>query len=96
VDGLTALDFGDESQGRATLKILNDAGQWMEVPPPTLEIAPAVDLRKQAVQVIKRAGFKYILFSTLDWNRAAFIDVAADWGLTPVAGTPRYTLFRIE
>jgi hypothetical protein len=96
LDGLTTLDFPDQFQSKVTLKILTEAGKWIEAPPPALEIVPAVDLRKQAAQVIKRAGIHYILLSKYQWNSAAFLDVAAAWGLTPVTGTANYKLFRIE
>jgi hypothetical protein len=96
VDGLTVLDVGDEWSSRMTLKIRNWAGRWEDAPPPTLEAVPAVDLRKSAILVLKHAGFHYILLCKWEWNSAAFIDRAADWGLAPVDGTAHYTLFRIE
>jgi hypothetical protein len=96
VDGLTVLDFPDEYEGRVSLRVLSEAGQWVDEPPPALEIVPAMDLRKEATQAIKRAGIHYILLSRYQWNSAAFLDVAGAWGLAPVTGTPSYKLFRIE
>ena len=96
LDGLTVLDFPDQFESRMSLQILSEAGQWVDEPPPALEIVPAMDLRKEATQALKRAGIHYILLSRRQWNSAAFLDVAAAWGLTPVTGTPNYKLFRIE
>jgi hypothetical protein len=96
LDGLTVVDFPDEYESRVTLKVLSAAGQWLKEAPPELEIIPAMDLRREAMQVLKRAGVHYVLFSVDDWNSAAFLGAAADWGLTPVAETPRDKVFRIE
>jgi hypothetical protein len=96
LDGLTALDFPDQYESKMVLQILTNAGQWVEEPPPVMEVVPAMDLRKEATQVLKQAGIHYILLSRRQWNPAAFLDVAADWGLAPVTETPNYKLFRIE
>lgn len=96
VDGLTVLDFPDEWEGRMALRVLDEMGQWLDEPPPALEIVPPVDLRKTAAQILKRAGIHYIVLSRNEWNSSAFIGAAADWGFTPLAATPTYTLFRIE
>jgi hypothetical protein len=96
LDGLTVLDFPDQWESKVSLKVLNEAGQWVEEPPPALEIVPAMDLRKEATQALKHAGIHFILLSRYQWNSAAFLDVAGAWGLTPVTGTPNYKLFRIE
>jgi hypothetical protein len=96
LDGLTVLDFPDEYDGRMSLQVLNDASRWVEEPPPSLEIVPAMDLRKEAMQALKRDGVHFVLLSRRQWNSAAFLDAAGEWGLAPVTGTPSYTLFRIE
>jgi hypothetical protein len=96
VDGLTVVDIPDEYESKVTLKVLSAAGQWLKEAPPALEIIPAMDLRKEAMRVLKRAGVHYVLLSVDDWNSAAFLGVAADWGLTPVVETPRDKVFRIE
>ena len=96
VDGLTILDFPDEFTSRMMLKVLTAAGQWLEEPPPALEIVPAVDLRKEAMQNLKRGGFHYILLSRLQWNGPGYIATAPDWGLKLVTETLNYKVYRIE
>jgi hypothetical protein len=96
VDGLTVLDLPDQYEGRMSLEVLGETGPWVEEPPPVLESVPAVDLRREATQVLKRAGIHFILLSQHQWKSEAFLDAAGDWGLAPVTGTLNYTLFRIE
>lgn len=96
LDELAVTDYPDEWDSRATLRVLDERGQWIEEPPPVQDILAPVDRRKEATKLLMRAGFHYVLLSRRDWNSAAFIDRAADWGLTPVDGTAHYTLFRIE
>jgi hypothetical protein len=96
LDGLTVLDFPDQFESRMSLQVLSEEGQWVDEPPPALEIVPATDLRKEATQVLKRAGIHYILLSRYQWNSKAFLDVAGDWGLAPVTSTANLRLFRIE
>jgi hypothetical protein len=96
LDELAVNDFPDEWDSRATLRVLNERGQWIEEPPPVWEILAPVDRRKEATQFLVRAGFHYILLSRRAWNSAAFIDRAAGWGLVPVASTANLELFRIQ
>jgi hypothetical protein len=96
LDEITVTDYPDEWESKVVLSVRIERGQWIEEPPPMLETLAPVDRRKEATQVLKRAGFHFVLFSRYDWNSTVFIDRAADWGLTPVGGTAHFTLFRIE
>lgn len=96
VDSLTYLDFTDQWDSRVSLKVLDEAGRWIDEPSSVLKILPPVDRRKDAMELLKRAGIRYVVFSRYQWNSDAFLDVPGEWGLTPVAATSHYKLLRIE
>jgi len=96
IDGVTVESIRDEWDTRLALRILDERGNWIDEPPPVLEIAPAVDLRKQAAQEIKRQGIRYVLLSRLQWRGETFIASAAAWGMSPVFATRHYVLLRID
>ncbi|HTP89571.1 MAG TPA: glycosyltransferase family 39 protein [Bryobacteraceae bacterium] len=96
LDGLAVVSFADEWDSRLSLRVLTEAGKWIEEPAPALDMIPPADLRRQAMQEIRRQGVQYVLIAPTDWNGRMLIAEAGQWGLTPVIRTPNYALFRIE
>jgi hypothetical protein len=96
IDGVTVESIRDEWDTRLALQILDERGNWIDEPPPVLEIAPAVDLRKQAAQELKYQGIHYVLLSRLQWPGEDLIAAAAAWGMSPVFATRHYVLMRID
>jgi hypothetical protein len=66
---------------RLRARVLADGGRWIPCAPAESVYDPPLDLRRAAVQAMRRMGVRYVVLPRNMWNAAAFYDAPGKWGL---------------